>query len=151
MRVVLDTNTMLAALLSPGKTADRLLQVVLLKHRLLVSAAMAAEYGCVLARPKFGRLGEEKSRLALLQDVLAAPRCMPVRARIRVQRLPADASDAPFVEAALSGVADYLVSGDAHLLALKQLRSPLLPKPVSVERPAEALRLLSPRRAADTA
>jgi|GEM_PF-7020217 len=106
---------------------------------------MAAEYGVVLVRAKFAILGDERARLALLQAFLSVPACLPVRPLIRLQPLETDEADTPFLEAAVWAHAVLLVSGDPHLLALKQIRNPRLHRPVDVARPVDALGLLLAR------
>ena len=116
-RVVLDTNVVLSALVH---THGRL---VPLRHawqqeraRPLVSALSIAELIRALAYPKFRLPNEEQQEL--LADYL--PYCITVRMPARPPRIPAcrDPFDLPFLQLAVAGQADYLVTGDRDLLAL---------------------------------
>lgn len=116
-RAVIDTNLVLSALvfahgrLSPLRRAwqDGLCQP-------LVSSATAAELIRVLAYPKF-KLSTEDRR-ELLADYL--PYCTTVRMPTRLPATPdcRDKFDLPFLQLAVTGKADYLVTGDQDLLNL---------------------------------
>ena len=112
MRVVVDTNVLVSALLTlsgvPAQVLTRLLSgeaVVLYDDRIL------REYREVLARAKFKfDPGEVGAVLELLtakgESVTAAP-------LVGVVELP-DPKDVPFLEVAVAGQADALVTGNAR-------------------------------------
>jgi putative PIN family toxin of toxin-antitoxin system len=116
-RVVLDTNLVLSALVfAQGR-------LVALRHAWqggycvpLVSNATAAELIRVLAYPKF-KLGDDEQQ-ELLADYL--PWCATVRIPNPPPSTPdcRDPFDQPFLQLAVAGKADYLVSGDQDLLIL---------------------------------
>lgn len=108
MRVVLDTNVVVSALLTGGGTADLALQLILQgQATLLADSRILAEYDDVTARPGFGFLEAERR---VLMDVLAAV-AEPVIARPLRLDLP-DPDDRMFVEVAIAGAADALVTGN---------------------------------------
>ena len=116
-RVVLDTNLVLSALVfANGRLA-------LLRHAWqggrcvpLVSKATVAELIRVLAYPKF-KLGDADQQ-ELLADYL--PWCVTVRIPKPPPPTPdcRDPFDLPFLQLAVAGKADFLVSGDRDLLSL---------------------------------
>lgn len=54
MRVVLDTNIIISALLTPNRLADAILQACLKgKHAIVVNDNILSEYKNVMSRPKF--------------------------------------------------------------------------------------------------
>ena len=116
-RLVLDTNVVLSALhfhtvsLSWLRAAWR-------EERLrpLVSQQTAAELIDILAYPKF-RLSEDDQK-HLLDDYL--PWCETVVVPDPPPEVPRcrDPSDRPFLELAVAGQADALVTGDGDLLVL---------------------------------
>ena len=116
-RVVIDTNLVLSALvfaqgrLSPLRHAwqDALCQP-------LVSSITAAELIRVLAYPKFKLSAEDQQEL--LADYL--PYCTTVRMPAKLPATPEcrDKFDLPFLQLAVAGKADYLVTGDQDLLVL---------------------------------
>ena len=116
-RVVIDTNLVLSTLvfaqgrLSPLRHAwqDALCQP-------LVSSITAAELIRVLAYPKFKLSAEDQQEL--LADYL--PYCSTVRMPAKLPATPEcrDKFDLPFLQLAVAGKADYLVTGDQDLLVL---------------------------------
>ncbi len=125
-RVVLDTNVVLSALLF---TRGRLARVRLAWQQAifhpLVSKATAAELMRVLTYPKF-RLAAEEQR-ELLADYL--PYCTSIVVPTKPPRTPPcrDPFDVPFLQLAVVGRADYLVTGDKDLLRLTgRVRCPIV-------------------------
>jgi putative PIN family toxin of toxin-antitoxin system len=120
LRLVIDTNVVVAALLHPGRTPDVALRTIRERHaQVLVDPAIEAEYRAVLARPKFAAI-EETRRTALLALLLDDAE--------RVASSPGDdamidASDRVFVDVARAGRADALITGNArHFPAALGLR-----------------------------
>ena len=108
MRVVLDTNVLVSALLTGGGTADMAVQLILQgAATLLVDSRILAEYDDVTPRTRFGF--DEAERRAVLDalELIAEP----VVARPLRVALP-DPDDRVFVEVALAGQADVIVTGD---------------------------------------
>ena len=134
MRVTLDNNVLVSALVrkSPGfawlRPAWRKRIVVP-----LASEETTAELVRVIQYPKFQLTPGEMS--SLLADYL--PWCeMVVTAEPPAVPPCRDPNDIPFLELALAGRADALVSGDSDLLVLK----PVFPVPIV--RPAELRAML---------
>ena len=118
-RLVLDTNTVLSALLfTQGRLAW--LRFAWQGHRLipLVSRETTEELMRVLAYPKFKLTPAEREEL--LGDYL--PYCETVVLPPTLSDLPncRDPADRPFLHLALAAKADALVSGDADLLVLAE-------------------------------
>ena len=117
LRVVLDTNIVLSALVFGGGTAGRL-RVAWQQGALLplASTATVQELVRVLAYPKFRLSAQEQEEL--LADYL------PYTQTVRVPQPPPsvpscrDPMDVPFMHLAVAGLADVLVSGDRDLLVL---------------------------------
>jgi putative PIN family toxin of toxin-antitoxin system len=85
------------------------------KFTLIVSHDIASEYHAVLKRPKF-RIAQTE-----LDDFFALllNKAEFVSPSDTVSIIIADPTDNKFLEAALEGKADLIVSGDTHLLDLK--------------------------------
>ena len=116
-RVVLDTNVVLSALAFPQGRLAPLRQTWQGGRCLsLVSRATTAELIRALTYPKFKLSADEQREL--LADFL--PYCTTVRIPSKPPRTPAcrDPGDLPFLQLAVVGKADYLVTGDRDLLAL---------------------------------
>jgi uncharacterized protein len=115
-RVVLDTNTIVSALLFSG-TASRLVPVWQSRRIVvLVSRPIVEEYLRVLAYPKF-RLTPGEVRALIEEEVL--PFTEVVRVRKRLSRVLRNPDDEKFLACAAGGRAQYLVSGDHDLLELR--------------------------------
>lgn len=117
LRVVLDTNVVLSALVFGGGTARRLR--LAWQQGLFVplaSTASAQELVRVLGYPKFCLSPQEQEEL--LADYL--PHTRAVRIPQPPPSVPAcrDLMDLPFMHLAVAGRAQVLVSGDGDLLVL---------------------------------
>ncbi len=131
MKIVLDSNVLVTALLSPYGSPAQVLQMLLSEQaQLCYDARILSEHRAVLARPKFGF---DPEPIAALLDylekmgILAATSPLPVT-------LP-DPDDEMFLEAALAAHADHLVTGNLrHFPAHRRCG-------VSVVSPAELIRL----------
>lgn len=119
MRVVLDTNTLISALLFSG-TASRLVPLWQSGEITpLLSKAMLQEYLQALTYPKF-RLSDQEIRELIEEEVLPFVKTIEVRKRLTVVRR--DPDDNKFLECAVTGGAKYLVTGDRDLLDLGSYR-----------------------------
>ena len=117
VRVVLDTNVVLSALLFRGGAAGEVRQAWQRERLLpLASTATVQELVRVLAYPKFHLSLAEQHEL--LADYL--PYVETVRIPQPPPKVPAcrDVLDLPFMHLAVAGKAQVLVSGDRDLLAI---------------------------------
>lgn len=116
MNILVDTNVLLSAALR-----DRLPEQVVryvamdLNHRWLVTPEIVKEYFEVLQRPKFGLSVESLQRWTELIELRTIVVAMPTTG---VQFLR-DPKDAPFLAAAISTAASFLITGDRDLIQLK--------------------------------
>lgn len=118
-RVVLDTNTLISALLFSG-TASRLVPLWQFRRiTVLVSKEILEEYLRVLAYPKF-QLGDREIRALIEEELL--PFVEPVRVRRRLAVVRRDPADNRFLECAAASRAKYLVTGDRDLRDLESYR-----------------------------
>jgi len=123
VKVVVDTNVLVAGLLSPfGPPGEILRMIASGTLRLCFDARILTEYEGVLARPKF-RFSAEHTQ-ALMEHIQAegfsvASSPLPVR-------LP-DPSDEPFLESAVAGKADCLITGNTrHFPSARRQGVPIL-------------------------
>lgn len=128
MRVVLDTNVLVSGLLSPHGPSARLIDLAQdRKIQLLLDDRVFQEYQQVLRRPRFGF---SSTAIDLVLEFLETE-----GERLVANPLPmtgADPSDQPFLEVAVSGQADLLVTGNLRHYP---------------RRPLGELRIVSPREA----
>ena len=130
MRIVLDTNVLVSALLSPHGPPGRVLDLLLAGQLvLLADDRILGEYDEVLARPKFGFSAHDVAEVltylrTTCERVLAA----------RFDVTLSDDGDLPFLEVAITGEAEALVTGNTrHFVPVRGTHS------VAVVSPAEFL------------
>ncbi|HVS47616.1 MAG TPA: putative toxin-antitoxin system toxin component, PIN family [Candidatus Dormibacteraeota bacterium] len=114
MRVVLDTNVLVSALVFPGGNPELVYRLVLEERiELVTSRTLLAELGSVLAT----KFGWESARVEQAIGQLARVGIV-VEPTTTVAEIVADDADNRVLEAAAAGNAATIVSGDRHLLAL---------------------------------
>lgn len=108
MRIVLDTNILISALITPFGNAARILDMVLLGElQVLYDDRILSEFREVLLRPKFSF--EEKDVDELLSFIESEG--------VKVTSSPInepfiDEDDIPFIEVAITGMAEALITGN---------------------------------------
>ena len=108
MKIVLDTNVLVSGLLQPFGPSGQIVRLVAAGELVLYhDPRILAEYQEVLLREKFGFDPERVE--VLLEEIRAGG--VPVAARPLPIRLP-DSDDEPFLEIALAGGAQCLVTGN---------------------------------------
>lgn len=108
MNIVLDTNVLVAGLLSPFGTCGEIVRMVSSGElALLFDARIISEYDEVLRRPKFQF---DKDKIAALLDYVEF-RGTPVAPVPLLEALP-DTDDEPFLEVAVTGQAVCVVTGN---------------------------------------
>jgi putative PIN family toxin of toxin-antitoxin system len=119
MRVVLNTNTLISALLFSG-TASRLAPLWQSRRiTVLLSKSILQEYLRTLAYPKF-RLSDQGIKGVVEEQLLPFVETVQVKKHLTVVRR--DPEDNKFLECAVAGRAKYLVTGDRDLLELGSYR-----------------------------
>lgn len=114
MRVVLDTNVLVQASLAPYGPANGIIALILIGQvRPLFDARILAEYEDVLVRAEFKLRSQAVERLVRqlhLTGELVTAYALP---RDQARHLP-DATDAAFLEVAISAKADVLISSNVR-------------------------------------
>lgn len=113
MRLVLDTNVLVAALVARG-TCNELVEHVALRHTVVTSEVLLAELQDVLTRKFRYAVGDARETVALVRSratvviprSLAAPVCR-------------DADDDAVLAIAVTGECQCLITGDDDLLAIR--------------------------------
>ena len=125
IRVVLDTNVLVSALLFEGPLASLVEGWKQGRFIPIFSPATFQEFKAVLSYPKFKLSKEEIA--ALLEEILPFFEVAEVQEEIR--GICRDPKDDKFISCALAGSADWIISGDLDLLALKKFGSLRILKP----------------------
>lgn len=138
VRVVIDTDVMVAAFDSPSGASRRLLMQVLdRKAELLVSASLMLEYEAVLTRPRVLRMiGIDAAEVLAVLDELSGL-CVPVAFDYRWRPVARDPDDDLVIETAINGRADVIATFNVADMTAGAARFA-----IAVERPATVLRRL---------
>ena len=118
-RVVLDTNVLVSGMLSSASTPARAVERAVRHGQLLASLETARELATRLLSPKFDRYVARDQRESLLRSLGPLVELIEVLQTVRVCR---DPDDDRFLDVALNGRADAIVTGDRDLLALHPFR-----------------------------
>jgi putative PIN family toxin of toxin-antitoxin system len=112
---VLDTNVLISALLSAEGTSNRAVHTILRYGVLLSSEEAFEELGSTLHREKFDPYLRPEDRDDYLSLIRGGARFVNVTEQIEACR---DPDDDKFLECAVNGGADVIVTGDDDLLIL---------------------------------
>lgn len=119
-RVVLDTNVLVSALITPmGASARLLLALRAGAFELIVSPHLLDELREVLRRPKFRRYASEAEVEAYVELIRCEAIVLDDPRPSASEPSPVDPDDRFLVDLARVAPAHTLVSGDAHLLELR--------------------------------
>lgn len=118
--IVLDTNTIISAVLIPTSLPRHAFEAAFRHGIVLVSDATLAELTEVIQRTRFDRYVSSIERRLFLASFIRNTTSILVTETITDC---SDPKDNKFLELAVSGNATYLVSGDTDLLDLNPYRS----------------------------
>lgn len=121
--MVLDTNIFIAAYFNRKSASAKIIDLCLKnKHELIFSPQLRKEVGLILKNVRAGREFLERIRSLFIN----ASRVKPTQ---KVFTVKEDPEDNKFLECALEGKADYLITSDRHLLDLRRFAGTKICKP----------------------
>ena len=140
IRAVLDANVLVSGIVSEGTPRNILRAWRSGNFHVVESQATLDEIGRVLRYPKIARRHRwsEAEIRAFMESLEALAILTPGKLRLNV--VAADPSDNRYLECAVEGEADFLVTGDRHLLGLGTYRD------VEILSPREFVDLLAAKR-----
>ena len=123
-RLVLDTNTYISGFLWEGNEAELIRKIESGKAFSFISKEILEEIDEVLRRDKFVEVlkvanttaDEILSKMASLSTIVIGP-------KLEENVVKEDKKDDKFIECALNAKSDIIVSGDDHLLKLKEYKN----------------------------
>ena len=118
-RFVFDTNAIVSAVLLSKSVSRQAFDKGVKEGVMLISAETITELNDVLKREKFNKYISEEERMQFLTAFVREAKLVEVTEEITECR---DPKDNKFLELAVSGKADYIVSGDKDLLVLNPFR-----------------------------
>lgn len=114
-RIVIDTNVLISRLLLKHSTAAQAVDKAIDHCLILASEATLSELVRVVPRSKFDRYVTRTDRENFISEYLNVVEMLPVSNAIVASR---DVQDDIFLNLAVQGLADYLITGDQDLLVL---------------------------------
>ncbi len=119
-RIVLDTNVLISAMIKPGKPRALLFQIAGGKCQLILSRQILDEFARTVADPKISRYVDEEDIIRYLKVVGSVATIVRIKSRFKV--IKQDPNDDMILRTVHDGKARYIVTGDDHLLSLKEYR-----------------------------
>ena len=129
-RIVVDTNVLISRLLLPASVSGRAVRKAVDRGQLMVSEATLAELADVAGRAKFDPYLSIADRQEFMRLLGRVAEMVPI---VRVVHACRDPRDDKFLEVAVNGRADLIVTGDRDLLALDPFMG------IAILRPADYL------------
>ena len=114
-RLVVDTNVFISAIIFPRSVPRQVVNHVFERDVLLMSTATMTELTDVLSRTKIDRYVDRPERELVLAQIGSVAEFVPIIQLVRECR---DSRDDKFLEVALNGRADLIITGDTDLLEM---------------------------------
>lgn len=118
-RLVVDTNVFASAILFPRSVPRQVVDHALDHGVVLFSETTMSELAEVLSRSKFDSFVSRGERELFLAQIESAAEFVPIIQLVRACR---DPKDDKFLEVALNGRTDVIITGDADLLSMHPWR-----------------------------
>jgi len=137
LKVVLDTNVLVSSLIMLGKPRELLSIISRREATLMLSEEILSEFIKVMRRNKFSEYATEEQVERFIENTQRIAELVELRPHLRVVE---DPKDDIVISTAIDGKADLIVSGDHHLLNLKEFRG------IKIVPVDEAVHILKKRR-----
>jgi len=115
-KIVLDTNILISAFGWKGKPKEIFSKVINGEFKLIMSQKQLEEVEMVIEYPKFSFTNDQKSRF--LKILLATINIVETSGKLNL--IKDDLKDDVILESAVENDAEFLISGDEHLLKIKK-------------------------------
>jgi putative PIN family toxin of toxin-antitoxin system len=129
MKVVFDTNVLVAAFVPEGVCSKLLGRARRGQFELITCPFILKELEVVFLKKLSATRGETSRVLRVLAEAISAI----VQPAQSVSGICRDPNDDPILSCAISANADYLVTGDSHLLELREYRGTRIVAPRDLE------------------
>ena len=118
-RIVIDTNVIISAILFQNSNPAKAIKFAKQLGEILLSETIFREIQNTLSRPKFDRYLSLDSRRQVLSQLLLNSELIEITETITICR---DPKDNKFLELAVNGNANFIITGDQDLLVLNPFR-----------------------------
>lgn len=120
MKIVLDTNVLISALIKEGKPRQLLLKIIKSRHQLITSREILEEFALTANELRILKYAGHEDVADFLRDIAMASKIVEIKSRFDIVK--EDPDDDVILRTAFDARASYIVSGDRHLLDLKRFR-----------------------------
>ena len=117
-RYVCDTNLLISSSLSSNTPPAHTLDLIIDQGTLLFSRSTYTELQTILQRAKFDRYLTKDKRLDFLHSLISIIEWVEIRENIIACR---DPKDNQFLDVAVNGKANFIITGDQDLLVLETI------------------------------
>jgi putative PIN family toxin of toxin-antitoxin system len=115
LRLVIDTNILISGLMAVNSLPQQVFDYATSQAILLISDEVQSEIENVISRPKLQKYITLERRTKFLSELSQQVERVTINQQIRACR---DPKDDKFLELAVCGEANYIITGDADLLDL---------------------------------
>ncbi len=141
IRIVLDANQFVSALLKPGSNSAKILTLTQEgKIRLLLSHPIISEIAAVLLYPKIVKRHGKSDEYITSFIEKARSAAILTEGKLSIDVIKDDPSDNKYLTCAIEGGADFIISGDKHLKDLISVKG------IKIVDPATFLEVIKKRR-----
>jgi uncharacterized protein len=126
MRAVIDTNVLISAVIFPNSVPRQAVRKALHHGILLFSDSTLNELRTVLLRSKIDRYVTREERAVFLAQLESVAEIVPT---VQIVRECRDPKDDKFLEVALNGRGDVIITGDTDLLEMHPWREIVILSP----------------------
>jgi len=119
-RFVLDNNILVSALLIKNSPPFRIIRKIEEQGIILYSEPTLLELNRVLSRKKFDKYFTLEEKQEFILKLIEMSELIEIKESITICR---DSKDDKFLELAISGNADFIITGDQDLLVLNPFRN----------------------------
>ena len=120
LRIILDTNILINGLLLSSSTSQQVFDLVTENEILLISESTFTEFYKTITRKKFDKYVSLEKRLQFFAKLREKATVIEITETITICR---DMKDNQFLELAISGKANFIITGDKDLLVLHPFRN----------------------------
>jgi putative PIN family toxin of toxin-antitoxin system len=121
MKIVLDTNVLVSALIKEGKPRKLLTKLIGSRHQLITSEEILSEFAIVANSARIRKYVSQQDIADYMRDIASA--CEIVQVVSEFDVVKEDPDDDTILRTAFDARAGYIVSGDRHLLGLRRFRN----------------------------
>jgi putative PIN family toxin of toxin-antitoxin system len=120
LRIVFDVNVLVSSLITRGKPRELWFKARRKSFTLILSREIISEFVKVMNREKFSRYVSEEDMKVFLQALYEIALFVKIKSRFKI--IKEDPNDDTILRTAYDSKADYIVSGDKHLLLLQEFK-----------------------------